>query len=91
MHKRAELEELLQDLQRAQSHLGSAASNVGCAVRTAERGPLMSTFIEPVRQAEATLAAVWWQLEGHKAVVQVELAKLPPRTVEDAPRNARHA
>jgi hypothetical protein len=89
MNQRAELEELLQDLLRAQSHLGSAESSTRVAASTAERGPLMGTFIRPVQSAAATLSGLWWQLEGHISVVRAELAKLP--APERSVYSGRHA
>lgn len=77
-NQRAVLEELLRDLLRAQSSVDSAVSNVGIAARTAERTPLGATFIDPLHRASDACAALRWQFEGHIAIVQAELARLPP-------------
>lgn len=88
--QRAVLEELRQDLARAQSSVDSAVSDVGIAARTAERSTLMGAFTEPINRAADALAAIRWQLEGHLAIVRAEIEKLPPE--ERKVRNhARHA
>jgi hypothetical protein len=82
----------VRDLKRAQDDINRAASNAGCAVRTAERTHLGSTFIEPLRHAAAAVERLGWEVAGYLAAAAAEAQRLPPEEKTERPvYSGRHA